>query len=212
VKIDYSRIPILMAAFTAIIGTFRIKSFLKNEYLILVILWANTIIDIYATNMSLKEQNNSVLYNILIPFEVILTLGIYYFYIQKVFIRNMIFINIIIFTLFSLLNLIFFQNFYSEFASFTFFIGGFLISLFSYFLMRYEVENKIISGSNLILWFAFANFLYYLVSVPVMSANNWLVEYSKDMALPVHGINLFIYGLWALVICIGILWKNNQTK
>lgn len=211
-KIDYSRIPILLVTISAIIGTLRVKSLLPNECLILVILWTNTFIDIYATTLSLKVQNNSAYYNILISFELILTLGIYFYYLPKGILRVLILLSSIILTFFSILNLIYFQNFFTEFASYTFFLGGFMVSLYSYFLWRYEVEKNIISASNIILWFAGANFLYYSIAVPVMSANNWLVQFSSNQALPVHGINLFMYALWALIIGVGFLWKNKLIK
>ena len=85
-----------------------------------------------------------------------------------------------------------------------------MVSFFSYLVWRDEIQNTIISNQKVILWFAAANFVYYTTTIPIISANNWLLTYSKEMAFPIYAINKVVYGIWAVIIVFG--WSKFRCK
>lgn len=180
--------------------------------MILLILILNIIVDLVAIKLSAQFKNNSFCYNLLNPIELILTLIIYYNYFPSGNIKKILAISMSTFLLFATLNVVFIQNFFLEFDNYTFFTGGIIVSVFSYFVWRNEIQNNdVISPHNIIVWFAAANFAYYTLTIPIMSAHNWLSFYSKDLAFPIYAINKVIYGIWAIIIGTGLLWKRQTT-
>lgn len=193
------------------IGIYKLRYLKRYEYLILIIFLSNIVFDLIAINLGKQKINNSFCYNLLNPIELILTLIIYYNYFPSGNIKKILAISMSAFLLFAILNIIFIQNFFTEFDNYTFFIGGVIVSVFSYFVWRNEILNNVISPHNIILWFAAANFIYYTLTIPIMSAHNWLSFYSKDLAFPIYAINKVIYGIWAIIIGIGLIWKRQRT-
>lgn len=159
--------------------------------------------------MSLLSLNNSFLYNLLIPVEIILTLIIYFNYVQRKTSKRYILICMFLFIIFSILNLVVIQDFFKEFANHTFFAGGIIVSYLSYSIWLNDIKNDLLSLQNVILWFTAANFIYYTTTIPIISAHNWLSTYSKEVAFPIFIINLVMYGLWAIIIGLGFIWKRQ---
>ena len=211
-KIYYSYIASFLVVVASVIGMFRLKSLEKHEYLILTLLCFIILTDMLAIYPSIRKENTSIYYNILVPVQVIFTLITYYWYMPSCKIKRLMLYCIILFGLFTIVNGLLIQDIFLKLASYTFFIGGIMVVLFSYILWRQQVDKMELSPTNLILWFATANFLYYGSVVPVASANNWLVLYSSNLAFPVHTINLVMYGLWASVIGFGFIWKRKPAR
>jgi len=168
--------------------------------------------DLVAIQVRNIYKSNNICYNLLNPIEIVLTLVIYYQHIKSQHIKNLTIKAIVIFLLFTLINAFFIQGLFLQFASYTFFLGGIVVCIYSYLIWRKEIYEDELSPNKLILWFATANFLYYSVSVPVISANNWLVIYSKEISFTVFIINGVNYSIWAIVIGLGILWKVQASK
>lgn len=199
-----------MVGVTSLIGILRWKRFIYYEYLILIIFLSNLVIDLYTYHLSMQNKSTIIYYNILTSVEIIITLIVYYIYLNQEKIKKYIGFSIILFLIMIITNWITFSNIFLSFASNTFFLGGFMVALFSYFVWQNEIEKGVLSTSNTILWFSAANFIYYIIAVPVMSANNWLVANSDNWAFSVHEINLVMYGIWATLVGIGFIWKQKK--
>lgn len=210
-EINFINIPTVFILATLVIGFLRYKSLSKYELLILVIPSLNFIADVVSSVLINRHISTNFCYNLLIPIEISLTLFIYSKHLIKKKSRILVFVTMLIFLLFSIINLLFIQEFISEFASYNFFLGGILVCMFSYLVWREEILDGIISPKKVILWFAAANFIYYTISVPVMSANNWLVLYLKEMAIPIYLINSINYAIWSVFLSLGLLWKNRKA-
>lgn len=208
-KLAYLYLPSLIVILVAIIGIYKFRVILHYERAIIIILILNIIVDVVAKRLGMKSINNSFCYNLLNPVEIAITLAIYGKHLKHNSLRKVLNITIILFMAFAILTIVFTENFFVEFNYYTFFVGGILVSFFSYLVWRDEIQNTIISNQKVILWFAAANFVYYTTTIPIISANNWLLTYSKEMAFPIFAINKIIYGIWALIIGIGFLWKSR---
>lgn len=159
----------------------------------------------------MHHKNTNYLYNLLNPIEIILTLVVYYKYLSSGKFKTLLAGCVIAFPIFSAVNVIYFQDFFKEFANYSFFLGGILVSFFSYMVWKNDIKNSIISRNNIILWFAAANFVYYASTIPIMSAHNWLSVNLKGMAFPIYTLNKVMYGIWAVIIGIGFIWKRQVT-
>jgi hypothetical protein len=211
VKSSYKLIPTVSVAIVALIGIYRIRNLKGYEYLILLTLFLNIIVDLLALKMSVLFINNSFLYNLLTPIEILLTLIIYYQYLTTSKVKRLLAICIFLYFLFSFLNVIFIQDFYIEYANHSFFTGGILVCLFSYLVWLNDIKNDLLSKKNIVLWFAAANFIYYTSTIPIISAHNWLSFYFKEMAFSVYSLNLVMYGIWGIIIGMGFIWKRQAV-
>ncbi len=199
----------MLVVLVTLVGIYKYKSILKYERAVIIILIFNIIIDVVAKRLGMKSLNNSFCYNLLNPVEVAITLAIYGKHLKHYRLRIAINITTLLFIVFALLTILFTKTFFVEFNYYTFFVGGILVSFFSYLVWRDEIQNTIISNQKVILWFAAANFVYYTTTIPIISANNWLLTYSKEMAFPIYAINKVVYGIWAVIIGMGFLWKRQ---
>jgi hypothetical protein len=202
-----AHIPTFIAAIALAIGIYRIKRFKSFEYLILLIISLNLIADLITWEPSMQQKNTAIYYNILVPTELILLLSVYYSYLPFNNIKRVLIYVIPALGIFSIINGFFIQDIFSVFASHTFIAGGFIVAVFSYILIRHATKEDTISKYNTLLWYAAANFVYYSISVPVLSSNNWLLLYSRNMAFPIYVVNIIVYGIWGLLISLGFIWK-----
>jgi len=203
--------PLFIAFGGFLFGIFQFGKLKHWERLILLVLLLNVVVDLIAIRLTVLNKQTVFCYNIYVPIEFLIMLLVYYLYLKPGKTRRMLVYVIPLVVLYAVFNGLFLQDINNEFASYTFFIGGFIIALFSYLIWKQEVQEKDIDSRNIILWFSAANFLYFIITIPALSANNWLVVHDTDKALPVQIINVVMYGIFSIIISLGFIWHQKGT-
>lgn len=190
---------------------FKVKSFRHSDYLILLVLFLNIVADFTAVTIG---QNTAIIYNILIPIEIAVILLIYWLELKLPTIRKVQFGILLLFICFAVWDLITTEDIRIDLVFVTFLLGGVLVALGSYFIWREAITNSDIRRSNILLWFATANIIYYIFTMPGISAIAYYWEIKRlgsDTAVIFTWINRVLYLFWVITIGIGFLCKRKPS-
>lgn len=140
-------------------------------------------------------------------------IAIFYLYELKGFINQKIIMWIIIvFELFSILNVIYFQSYYSypsiTGAASALFLVAFAILLFTRIMV--EGRIKILSQSSLI-WINSAVLIYYAGNFFFYILYNFILNYSRDFIIRALNFFAILYLLFYILIAIGF-WKAGTNQ
>ena len=189
--ITHSRLPL----------TFRIVVYL---------LFINVAVDVTATYLiKQKKLETSQLYNIFTVIEHIIILLIYstqYKKNRKIFILGFV-IVLIGFAIFNQQNIQ--QSI--DFNTYTFIPTALLISILSYLLVRKMIIEGDTLYPSMLFWFAAANFVYFTIAVPILSAIPFAWKISISVAKSLAYVNYTAYALWAILIAIGFLCQKKKS-
>ena len=111
---------------------------------------------------------------------------------------------------FSVYNLTSLQG-VNRFNTFTFVPTALIIAVLSYFNVRQLIISENLVFQKTSFWFSVANFQYYIIVAPVMSAVLWANEISINLGVSLKQINNISYCIWAILIAIGFLCQKKKT-
>lgn len=193
---------------TGIVGLIRFKRLSGTDFIILLIVLLNIIVDFGAVYLIYNDVSSAWLYNLFLPLEFTLKALVYYFSFNESIIKKLIITSIILVNMFILLNFNLGQGI-NTYNTNSFLIAGIFIMVFSYLIFRkYILEDKL-SDFKLMNWFAIANFLYYLIAVPAISTSIWLIDRNIEYSKLFNNSNKFVYCLWSCLITTGFIWKRK---
>ncbi len=208
-KILFSTYFVLGAILVGVTLLPRLSLFAK---LILFLLFANAAVDIYATySATVLDKKTTGLYSIYTAIEFAFIVYIY----SKTKLNNkhkpIIYLSIITVLVFSIINLKFIQG-AETFNTYTFVLGGFLVSIFSYQKIRNAISNDILNATDILVWFSVANIIFYLGALPVLLS----APIFEDRTLKDLGNSLFIikdvsYSFWSAIIAIGFICQKKKS-
>ena len=215
---DYYTISIIISLIIGLLYLFKKNRSYKNtHYLILVILFLVTVLELYATYTANKNIHNIFYYNI---FFVLAETNLILFYfliisdIKKI--RLMTLMAIIIFSTWYLINALFFQNIITHFQTNSYLIGGLLIIIFSgrffyeiFSFQKYPEGNLlaiphfwIITG---IFFFYTVSFMHFIsIQIPDIDKNFLL-----SIAPIVRIMSVLMYLLMGLSFHFPTIFKDN---
>lgn len=198
----------IIVLLVGLVGLFKLSQLNFSGKLILVLVWQNFFVDLYATYLADSGFYNIWVYNIHLPIQYSLTLFIYSTLFEKKK-RSIIYLIIPIVILFAMLNGLFIQQ--NLFNTYTIFLSGTFIAIISYLLLRDYVVEESNLFSNLSFWFIAANFIYFIISINTLNSMPLAVEVSSETAKKLLAINYFAYILWSILIGTGFICLKKTT-
>lgn len=177
---------------------------------IMYLLFINVVVDVVATYLiEQKKANTNQLYSNFTVFEHIITLIIYSIqYTKKERILVLLFsIGLIGFSIYNQKNVQ--QSL--DFNTYTFVPAALLISVLSYLLVRKMIIEGGTLYTSMLFWFAAANFVYFTIAVPILSAIPFAWKISISVAKSLAYVNYTAYAFWAILIAIGFLCQKKKS-
>lgn len=204
-------IPTYFTIAAILAGVVKLRRLSTISKLVLVILILNLVADLYTTYLSYHSVNTLFYNSLHTGVEQLFILWIYYS--TKIYNKQkrLLLYTIIIGGLLAIYNIFFWQG-PKQFTTYTFIPFGLLIAFLSYINIRYFIISNIAVLSNIIFWFSIANFVYFIVIVPIMSFLPLAIEISLDLAktLKMYTNNI-AYGVWSVLIAIGFICQRKKT-
>lgn len=199
-----------ITAIAVVVGVFYMRQLSTLAKLILLLVFANTAVDVFATYIDKHLGFSTHLtYSIFTVCEIIYIVFIY----SKEFTENsqkfQLYGLIICIFIFSLLNLVFVQG-YHTFNTITFSIAGLATAILSYLTIRREIKHNTIRPDNILVWFSIANLVFYLGSMPVMTLITIQEEIVPSLMKSLLSIKNLVYSIWSILISIGFLCQKKQ--
>lgn len=215
---DYYTIPILFSLLLGILYLFKKnRPYKGSHYLILVILFLVTLLELYATYTANNNIHNLIYYNIFFVFLETNLILFYFLYISEIKkVRMIITITMFIFSAWYMINAMFIQNIVTHFQTNSYVLGGILIiaycgrffyEIFSF--QRYPDGNLlaiphfwIITG---IFFFYAVSFMHFIsLQIPDIDKN-----FSVSIYPIVHFSSILMYLLMGLSFHLTKIFKKN---
>jgi hypothetical protein len=206
-KILFSTYCALAAVIVGVMFLPRLSSFAKLIWFLLI---ANVSVDISATYIDVVLSKNTLsLYSIYTAIEFAFILYIF----SKINLYKkyqlVIYLSIFFVLVFSIINFKYIQG-DKNFNTYTFALGGFLVSLFSYLNIRYSMKIDGLKGSDIMLWFSVANIIFYIGALPVLLSAPIAKEIPDSLGKSLFIIKDVTYSLWSLLIAIGFICQKKE--
>lgn len=198
---------VLTAALT---GVIFIRRFSIVEKLIWVILVLNVVIDFYARYLGSQGIYNGFCYNILIPLEILIMVYIYNITSESFAYKALTFVLSGLLLGFAVIVAVFLQE-SDKLHTYTIALGGIMVGTLSYLRLRKIIINDSHLMDNILFWFCAANFIYYIIFIPVLSVLPIANDISNELARSIKKVNNYAYALWSTLITIGFICSKKKT-
>jgi hypothetical protein len=202
--------PTFVAFFAALAGLILFNRLSAIAKIALVLLFLNVITDVYATYLAEHDVNNHICYSILTTVEHVLIILSYSAIYRNNNIKFIFYgLSLLIFVC-SVLNLLFIQG-ADSFNTFTFVPIGLIVSILSYLRIRSSILNEDKFQYQFSFWFAAANFQYFIIVAPILSAVLAANEMSYSLSISFKQVNNTAYIIWSVLISIGFICQEKKT-
>lgn len=216
--LDYYTISLQISLLLAFFYLFqKSKPYKKTYFLILLILFTGTVLELFATYLANQGIRNLFYYNLVfILFETNLIL-LYCFLVSEIKkIKRFILISMISFTSWYIINALYFQNIFMEFQTNSYVLGSLLIILFSgrffyeiFSFQKYPEGNLlaiphfwIITG---IIFFYATSFMFF-VSIQIPDINS---EFLRSLAPLIRILSMIMYLLMGISFHFPSIFKQE---
>lgn len=148
-------------------------------------------------------NSNLWLYNISLILQYILYLGIYYQVIHSVLLKKIILVLVILYPIFAILNLIFFQP-VNTINSYTIVFASTIVIFVttSYFEQLRREEYVIKLGTHPMVWLSLGAFIFHAANLPYIISLNFLIKNNISLAVALYyiylGLNCLLYSLFSI--------------
>jgi hypothetical protein len=159
-----------------------------------------------------QGNNNWIITFLLIP-QYLIQMAVFYEVLKKRPLKKIITIIAISFTVFAILNFMFWQGIHNV-NSYTHIAGSFimLFLVFAYFeQVRYDKEIISLKAQPLV-WISLGNFIYHLLNIPFVFSFNYLLNFHLPIAQVFYNLYLFILILMYLSFIKAFLCPTPQQK
>jgi hypothetical protein len=177
-------IPLLISAILSL-KAFRLRWPLPYR-LFSILLFVIVFVEIAATSWAYwlydfngwtYSKNNRWIYNLSIIPQYLLYMAVYYFIIRNVVIKKTILITSVLFSIFTIVNIIYWQTLY-DVNSYTHLIADCIILLLSFvYFEQLKKEKEVVKLSlQPMVWISFGACVYHLLNIPYLFGMNYLVK------------------------------------
>ena len=198
---------VLTAALT---GAIFIRRFSLVEKLIWIILVLNVLIDAYARYIGSQGIHNGICYNVLVPLEILIMIYIYNITSKNHAYKILTYGLSGVLLVFAVVVAMFLQE-RDKLHTYTIAFGGIMVGALSYLRLRKIIINDINLTDNILFWFCAANFIYYIIFIPVLSVLPIANDISNELARSIKKVNNYAYALWSTLITIGFICSRKNA-
>ena len=193
--------------FISFVASLTVYAKAKTSYLYLKLfppfLLATIVIEYAATYLAVKSKSNLALYNFFTVFEFCFYMYIISLIITSKRIKKTIMVAVVLYTLISVINIIFIQEM-QKFHTVTYAFGCLLIvaSCVYYFFELFKLPKATKLKNNPAFWICSGILFFYCCSFPLFGLSNFLSDISKLIIKNIYKIitilNIFLYTLFTI--------------
>ena len=193
--------------FISFVASLTVYAKAKTSYLYLKLfppfLLATIVIEYAATYLAVKNKSNLALYNFFTVFEFCFYMYIISLIITSKRIKKTIMVAVVLYTLISVINIIFIQEM-QKFHTVTYAFGCLLIvaSCVYYFFELFKLPKATKLKNNPAFWICSGILFFYCCSFPLFGLSNFLSDISKLIIKNIYKIitilNIFLYTLFTI--------------